>query len=142
MIMDRISEHISYQEAIRSQEAIRRGIDNTPNEVQLKFMKEVAETCFEPLRKWYGKSLIVSSFFRSAALNKAIKGSKTSQHVLGKAIDIDTGDNKENLRLFEWAKANLVFDQLISEFGDEHGPSWVHISFDRGANRNQVLYIK
>ena len=140
--MDRISKHISYQEAIRSQEAIRRGIDNTPNDVQLKFMKEVAETCFEPLRKWYGEPLIVSSFFRSAVLNKAIKGSKTSQHVLGKAIDIDTGDNKENLRLFEWAKANLVFDQLIHEFGDEYGPSWVHISFDRGANRNQVLYIK
>ncbi len=140
--MENISKHITYGEAIRSQVAVRDKIDNTPNDIQLVFMKQVAEVCFEPMREWWGKPLTISSFFRCDALNKAVKGSKTSQHTQGKAIDIDTGNNADNLKLFEWAKVNLKFDQLIHEFGDETGPSWVHISFDLGHNRNQILYIK
>jgi len=133
-----ISEHITLEEATRSQTAIRKGIVNIPNEHEIKNMEVVAKACFEPLREWYGKPLKISSFFRCDALNKEIKGSKTSQHVQGKAIDIDTGSREENEKLFNWAKANLKYDQLI----DEYNFSWVHISFDLGHNRNQVLIIK
>jgi zinc D-Ala-D-Ala carboxypeptidase len=136
--MDKISEYISYEEAIKSQTATRKGIVNIPNDEQLQCMKIVAETCFEPLRTWYNKPLIVSSFFRSEELNKAIGGVKTSQHCEGKAIDIDTGSKEENIKIFEWAKVNLKYDQLINEYNF----SWVHISFNLGKNRNQVLIIK
>jgi len=137
-----ISAHITLEEATRSQTAIRNKIDNTPDEATIARMKLVAEACFEPLREWYGKPLKVSSFYRSEALNKAVGGSKTSQHVKGEAIDIDTGSRAENLKLLEWAKANLVFDQLISEFPNEQGPSWVHISFSKSGNRNQFIVVK
>ena len=135
----KISKHITYDEATKSQTAIRAGIKNTPNEQQLKNMKSVAIKCFEPLRVWYNKPLRVSSFFRCKELNSLIKGSKTSQHMEGKAIDINAGSKSENKKVFEWCKANLEFDQLIDEFDY----SWVHISFNSDKpNRNQVLIVK
>lgn len=136
--MNPISEHITFEEATRSQTAIRKGIVNIPNEHEIKNMEIVAKACFEPLREWYGKPLKISSFYRNDELNRAINGSKSSQHVQGKAIDIDTGSREENEKLFEYAKHNLKYDQLINEYNF----SWVHISFDLGYNRNQVLIIK
>ena len=133
-----ISDHISYKEATQSDTAIRMGINNKPDSDVLTAMEAVAKYCFEPLREWYGKPIRINSFYRSPELNKAVKGSKTSQHVLGEAIDIDAGSKEENEKLFNWAKANLVFDQLINEYDF----SWVHISFSTKGNRNQTLIIK
>ena len=87
--MTKISKHISYKEATRSITAIRLGIDNKPFEYELGNMKAVAENIFEPLRKWVGGAIKVTSFFRSEKLNQAIGGSVSSQHCQGRAIDID-----------------------------------------------------
>lgn len=133
-----ISKHISLNEATKSPTALRNGIKNEPNAQQLANMKLVADKCFEPLREWYGKPIRINSFFRCDALNKLVKGSATSQHVQGKAIDIDAGSKEENQKLFEWCKANIKFDQLINEYDF----SWVHISYNKDNNRNQILVIK
>lgn len=141
--MNPISEHISFDEAVHSQAGERAGIKNTPNEEQIKNMEIVAKACFEPMRKWWGKPLIVSSFFRCVEVNKLVGGQPTSQHQAGKAIDICAQNRADNLKLYEWAKANLKFDQLICEFPDANGvPAWVHISFNLGQNRNQSFTIK
>lgn len=132
----KISEHISYDEAVLSPTAIRNGIDNTPNEQQLHDMQQLAENIFEPLRKLYGKPIKINSFFRSAKLNKLVGGSATSQHAKGQAIDITGGNKAENKKLFELAKT-LDFDQLINEYDF----SWVHISYST-KNRKQILVIK
>ncbi len=137
-----ISTHISYDEATKSPTAIRNGIDNTPNEEQLVNMHTVANACFEPLRLWYAKPIKINSFFRCPELNKLVKGSPTSDHPKGRAIDMDTNDRSENKKIYEWCKANLIFDQLIYEYGDDTGPDWVHISFNLGHNRNETLRIK
>ena len=137
-----ISKHISYEEATHSDTAKAKGISNVPNDVQLAAMKLVAEKCFEPLREWYGKPIRINSFFRSVELNKAVKGSKTSDHVKGMAIDLDTGSNAENLKLFNWLKENVEFTQLISEYGDKNGPEWLHISYNPNNLKTQILYIK
>ena len=84
-----ISKHISDKEGVYSITAIRRGLDNTPNEEQLQNMRLLANEVFEPLRVWVGKAIKVNSFFRSSELNKAIGGSSKSQHCHGQAIDID-----------------------------------------------------
>lgn len=139
--MERISEHISYEESVFSATAKRLGIDNTPDADTLISMKLVAENCFEPARNWWGKPIKVNSFFRCFLLNKAVKGSKTSQHVKGEAIDMTTGNRADNKKLYEWMKLNLIFDQLIYEYGDETGPDWIHVSFKKGQNRNQTLKI-
>jgi uncharacterized protein YcbK (DUF882 family) len=84
-----ISNHISYKEGVYSITATRRGIDNTPNDEQLKCMETIAEEVFEPLRTYVGGPIKINSFFRSPELNTAIGGSKTSQHCKGQAMDID-----------------------------------------------------
>jgi uncharacterized protein YcbK (DUF882 family) len=133
----KISEHISYDEATLSPTAIRNGISNQPNEQELANMKLVAENCFEPLRKMWGKPIKVNSFFRSQSLNQLVGGSPLSQHVKGQAIDITTGTKTENKKLFELAKT-LDFDQLINEYNF----SWIHISYKTSGNRKQILVIK
>ena len=71
----KISDHITYAEAIHSNTAKRKGIDNTPSEAQVEAMRLLAEKIFEPLRKWVGGPIKVNSFFRSETLNEAIGGS-------------------------------------------------------------------
>jgi hypothetical protein len=136
--MENVSKHISYIEATQSPTAVKLGINNNPNAEQLASMQLVAEKCFEPLRLWYGKPIKINSFFRSDLLNRAVKGSLTSQHKKGEAIDIDAGSKEENKKLFDWIKSNLVFDQVINEYNY----SWVHISYSKTKNRKQILIIK
>ena len=132
-----ISEHITFEEATLSPTALRLGIDNTPNNLQIANMERVAEMCFEPLRKWYGKPIKINSFFRCKELNKAVKGSLNSDHQYGNSIDLTAGSKEENKKLFDWCKANLQFDQLINEYDY----SWIHISYKEIGNRNMTLII-
>ena len=125
-----ISKHISDKEGVYSITAMRRGIDNTPNEEQLANMKLLALKVFEPVREWVGGPIRVNSFFRSEELNKAIGGSSKSQHCKGQAIDIDdTRCHKTNAEMFKFINDELDFDQLIWEFGDDKNPNWIHVSY-------------
>ena len=136
-----ISEHISDKEGVYSITAMRRGIDNTPDEEQLTNMGLLALEVFEPLRDWVGGPIRVNSFFRSEELNKAIGGSSKSQHCKGQAIDIDdTRCHKTNAEMFKFINDELEFDQLIWEFGDDKNPNWVHVSYvSEDKNRNRCL---
>ena len=128
--MERISKHISYREATKSNTALRLGLENTPSPYQLSNMGVIADNIFEPLRKWVGGPIKINSFFRSEDLNKAIGGSSKSQHCDGCALDIDdTFGHKTNAQMFYYIKDNLDFDQLIWEFGDDSNPAWVHVSY-------------
>ena len=137
----KISDHITYAEAIHSQTAKRKGIDNTPNPNQIEAMRLFAEKVFEPLRVWVGGPIKVNSFFRSPELNTKIGGAKTSQHCKGQAIDIDdVYGYKTNSEMYHWIKENLSFDQMIWEFGTDTQPNWVHVSYvSEENNRNRCL---
>jgi hypothetical protein len=137
----KISNHISYQEAIRSNTATRRGIDNTPGDYEVTNMVGVAENIFEPLRQWVGGPIKINSMFRCEELNTAIGGSSRSQHCQGRAIDLDdTFGHKTNAEMFNYIKENLNFDQLIWEFGTDDNPNWVHVSYiSKDENRNRIL---
>ena len=137
-----ISKHISFEEATVSPTALRLGIKNEPNQAQLIAMQLVANMCFEPLRVWYDKPIKINSFFRCDELNKAVKGAVNSQHSKGEAIDMGGANREENKKIFDWCKANLIFDELIWEYGNDTGPDWVHISYKMGMNRNKTLTIK
>ena len=138
---DRISRHISLKEAIKSNTATRLNIDNTPRELDLIKMTEIAEKIFEPLREWVGGPIKVNSFYRSPELNSAIGGSKNSQHCIGCALDIDdTFGHKTNAQMFDYIKNNLDFDQMIWEFGDDDECDWVHVSYiSEETNRRRLL---
>ena len=139
--MNKISKHITYAEAIYSNTAKRRCIDNTPSPSQVETMIVTAEKIFEPLRAWVGGPIKVTSMFRSPDLNTAIGGSKTSQHMKGQAIDLDdVYGYKTNAEMYHWIKENLNFDQLIWEFGTDANPNWIHVSYvNNEDNRNRCL---
>ena len=139
--MERISKHISYKEAVKSNTAMRLNIDNTPGAYEITNMNGIAHNIFEPLREWVGGPIKINSFFRCVELNKAIGGSSKSQHCQGRALDIDdTYGYKTNAEMYEWIKENLDFDQMIWEFGTEKNPDWVHISYvGPNENRNRCL---
>jgi zinc D-Ala-D-Ala carboxypeptidase len=132
-----ISKHITYQEATHSSTGESLGIANVPGEKVLAVMRITAEKIFEPLRCEFGP-IIILSFFRSVAVNKAVGGATNSQHLTGEAIDIQATGNVTNAELFHYIKENLEFDQVIWEFGNSLNPQWVHVSFSK-RNRKQAL---
>ena len=138
--MKKISKHISYKEAVGSNYAKQKGISNKPNEEQVENMKLLAKEVFEPLREWVDAPIKVNSMFRSLELNTALKGSKTSSHMNGEAMDITSMGGKSNLEMFHYIRTELDFDQLIWEFGKE--PKWLHVSYNKDNNRKQVLVTK
>jgi hypothetical protein len=139
----KLSEHLDLAEVTRSDSAKRKGISNMPTPEHIENFKKLAENIFEPIRKHFGVPIMISSGYRSKALNTAIGGSLTSQHCSGEAIDIDmdgTANGVTNKMVFEFIKANLNFDQLIWEFGTKDAPDWVHVSFETsGKQRKQIL---
>jgi zinc D-Ala-D-Ala carboxypeptidase len=142
--MEKISNHISYREGVRSNTATRLDIDNIPDSYQLGNMTAIAHNVFEPLRKWAAGPIKINSFYRSPRLNTAIGGSSKSQHCQGRAVDIDdTFGHKTNAQMFNYIRENLNFDQIIWEFGDDKNPDWVHISYiSESENRGRALKAK
>jgi len=136
-----ISKHVSDKEGVYSITALRLGLDNTPGDYEYSNMQLLANKIFEPLREYIGKPIKINSFYRSPELNKAIGGSAKSQHCQGRAIDIDdTFGHATNAEMYNWIRANLNFDQMIWEFGDDANPAWVHVSYvSEDQNRNRCL---
>lgn len=126
---------------MRSQTADARGISNKCNIEQAGNIQRLIAEVLDPLREAYGKPIRVTSGFRSPELNKAVGGSRTSDHMTGCAADIvGTPNNKEeNKKLFELVQElGLSYDQLI----DEKNFRWVHVSFrSKETNRMQILHL-
>ena len=85
----KLSKNLTLREVTKSNTANRLGINNKPEEFDIKNLKIIAEEVFQPLRDHFGIPLFVSSGFRSKELNRVIGGSKYSQHMTGEALDID-----------------------------------------------------
>ena len=139
--MEKISQNISFKEATKSNTALRLNLNNNPDAYQVTNMVGVAENVFEPLREYVGGAIKINSMFRSEELNTAIGGSSRSQHIEGRAMDLDdTFGHKSNAEMFHYIKDNLSFDQLIYEFGDDNNPAWIHVSYiSEEENRGRCL---
>jgi putative chitinase len=136
-----LSEHFNLKEFTKSETAIRKRIDNTPNSVHATNLKAVCEKILEPVRKHFGKPVRINSGYRGPALNAAVGGSSKSQHCNGEAVDFEI-DGLPNPELAKWVSENCDFDQIILEFYDpKEGPNsgWVHASYSAGKNRKQKL---
>ena len=134
-----LSPHFHLSEFTSSQTATRRRIDNTPTPAVIAALKGLCEHVLEPVRKQFGP-VKVSSGYRSPALNRAVGGSKTSQHVFGQAADIEC-PGVSNAELARWIVANCPYDQVILEFFTPGQPNsgWVHVAWKPGALRRSVL---
>ena len=141
--MKKISENISYKEAVRSETAKRLGISNKPKKEHIENMELIAEKIFQPLREWVDHPIRINSFYRSEELNSRIGGAISSAHKDGLAMDLDSLGGKTNLEMLHYIKDHLDFDILINEYPNQEGePKWIHVSWSKKKNRKQVLEIK
>lgn len=128
-----LSPHFTLAELTVSQTAARKGIDNSAPPAVVAALRLLCGEVLEPIRAHFDRPVIVSSGYRSPALNRAIGGAVTSQHCKGEAADI-TVPGVANIDLAQWIMRNLRYDQLIEEFG-----RWVHVSYRAGPLRHAEL---
>ena len=136
-----LSKNLSVKEVLKSSTAIKHGIANEPSVKHLESLKALAENIFQPMREHFGVPIAITSGYRSAALNDLIGGSSSSQHSKGEAIDVDADvfGGTTNADIFNYLREHTDFDQLIWEFGTNENPAWVHVSYNKGKNRGEVL---
>ena len=138
-----VSRWASYTDTFKSTTATRLGIDNVPNADGLDNIRITCFKVYDPACDYFGRRLPIASFYRCPLLNAKIGGSSTSQHCNGQAVDIDCDGlgtaRVTNALLFDFIRKRLDFDQLIWEFGTDANPDWVHVSYNPGRNRREVL---
>lgn len=134
-----ISEHFHLEEFLKSQTAARLGIPNKPGDAEIRKLQALCHNVLEPVRLHFARPIVISSGYRSPALNKAIGGSSTSQHSKGEAADFEI-PGVPNLEVAQWMEKKLNYDQLILEFYTPGQPNsgWIHVSW-RVPYRNQEL---
>lgn len=137
-----MTEHFTLNEFLRSDTASRYKIDNTPNKEQLENIEFVARQ-LEIIRSYYNKPMFISSGFRTKELNTLLKGSKTSQHMQGLAVDINLKSKEEN-RIFFNLVYKLIKEKKIKVYQliDEYNYKWVHIGFSKTNPKGQILHLK
>lgn len=137
-----VTMHFTIEEMYSSDTAKRLVINNKPNMQQMINLVYLCAYVLEPLRVAMGEPIKIGSGFRCQALNKAVGGVSSSQHLKGQAADLCIdGDLKKGKKWFNYIKDHLPFDQLIWEHNNK-GNYWVHVSFvypDFGKNRKQVI---
>jgi hypothetical protein len=131
-----LSPHFTLEEMTVSQTAARRGIDNTPSAAVIAKLRKTAQG-LEGVRVVLGGApIIISSGYRSPAVNSAVGGARKSQHLTGEAVDFTAPRFGSVVEVFNAIKSSgIKYDQLIQEFG-----SWVHLSFSE-TPRGQALII-
>ncbi len=143
-------QFFTIEELVRSETALRMGLNNTPSPVIRDRLRTLIEMLLDPLRAewaarcsteaWGNPALLVTSGYRSDELNRAVGGSPTSAHRLGWAADL----KPKNGRMLDFKHccrsflATHPFDQLISESEDATGvPRWLHVGLYNRQNRQR-----
>jgi hypothetical protein len=117
------------------------GLPNQPVATEIvERLRQVCIQILEPVRDHFGKAVIVHSGYRSPAVNKAVKGSATSQHCKGEAADFHVA-GVSVFDLADWLSgSDIGYDQLILEnfVPGSTSSGWVHCSYSK-RNRNMDL---
>jgi hypothetical protein len=154
-----MGKYFSFEELCYSATAEQLKINNKPTSTEVvKNLNELIDvldiirqewTDLCAKKEWGDGAIIVSSGYRSRALNEALNGAVNSSHMIGSTVDMypQNGKNKEFFDFLDlWLLTNnILFDQLINEKPDENGvPSWVHFSLKnrKGEQRRTVFSIK
>ena len=135
-------KYFKLSEFTRSQVASDLGFFNTPLESDIQNLDLLVSNILDPLRKAWGKPIIVTSGYRVPRLNEAVGGVKNSDHLYGKAADIVPQDPKDFKKFTEFIKDFLKdkeFKQCIIE--KSKYSKWIHISYDSLDNRKQLFYL-
>ncbi len=135
-----LSRNFTLSELIKSDTAIRKGINNNPNAEQIEKLKALCENILQPVRDHFGR-VKVTSGFRSEQLCMKIGSSVNSQHAKAEAADFEV-IGTDNAELADWIFKNLEPDQLILEFYTPGEPNsgWIHCSWIEGTPRASFLH--
>ena len=135
-----LTRNFSLSELIKSDTAIRKGIDNNPNADQIEKLKLLCENILQPVRDHFGRVKCTSGF-RSVELCLAINSSAESQHAKAEAADFEV-IGVDNVEVADWIKSNLQTDQLILEYYKVGEPNsgWIHASWIPENRREQFLW--
>lgn len=121
---EKLSPHFQLSEFLHSQAAVRRGLSNAPGPAALNNLRRLAQK-LELVRTALGDvPLLISSGYRSPAVNQAVGGASNSAHLSGLAADFTApgfGSPRDICRVLA-SKAGISFDQLIYE------GTWVHFA--------------
>lgn len=130
-------DYFKLSELVYSETAIRHGLDNNPSDGVVDNLELLVKKVLDPLRKEFGRPILVTSGYRCPALNRLVGGTKNSAHIMGRAADIRCIENNRELtkqigdilvkHINDWP-----IDQVIFEKRDNRGlPAWIHVSFSR-----------
>jgi hypothetical protein len=138
--MTQLSKNFSLAEMTKSEIAIRRDMDNTPDETVIANLQLLCEQVLQPLRDAYKLGIKVNSAYRSPDVNAAVGGVRTSDHCKGQAADIEI-PGVPNAELAQYLADNFDYTQVILEFYTSGVPDsgWVHVSYDPNNLKCQVL---
>lgn len=144
-----LSPHFTLQEFTESATAKKHGIVNEPPQEAVENLKRLCEGTLEPLREAIGLPIIVTSGFRTQALNSILAhASSTSQHMRGQAADFyaGNGSREELIKAFREILQGSMdspqgrkidFDQLILY------PTFIHVSYvSKEKNRRGILLAR
>ena len=133
-----LSEHFTLSEMTRSDTAERNHIDNIPSQEVIDNLRALCRNVLEPARVAFGAPIYITSGYRCPALNTAVGGKPTSQHLLGEAADLQVRGVKNLRKLYNAIKEHGVFDQLLYET-NKTGAKWIHVSYTSYNNRRQAI---
>lgn len=134
-----LSDHFILYEFTRSGAAIEHDLPNLPALHQEQALRDLAIHVLEPLRRQFGP-VVISSGFRTPKVNRIVGGAPNSQHTRGEAADIVFPTVEQGLRMYDFIRCRLDFDQLILEPVGAVTPRWLHVSYtSRRKNRRMVL---
>ena len=121
-----------------------RTLDNTPNAAELANLKRLAEFLETVKTTLGGKPVMISSAFRSKAVNDAVGSRDTSQHRQGLAADFRVPGMTPDAVVRAIIAAKLPYDQIIREFSDPvtGGGGWTHISISDKPRRQALIIDK
>lgn len=138
--IDRLSPHFTLAELTHSNTGSRLGLKNDPPPSVISVLIQTAKMMERVRELLGGRPILISSGYRSDALNKAVKGSSTSAHRTGHAVDFTCPSFGTSAQVAAHLAKHLradEYDQIIEEFG-----SWVHIGFGPGKRGEKLTARK
>jgi len=112
-----------------------RQFDNTPTQIEISNLQRLAQFLEIVKATLGGKPVIITSGYRSKAVNDAVGSKDSSHHRLGLAADFRVPGMTPDAVVRALLK--LPYQQIIREFD-----AWTHISIPQtGAPRRQALII-
>lgn len=138
-VAGRVGRFFTLAELTVSSAAKRLGLDNTPTPDAEQALQFLTTYVLDPLRQALGPRMRVTSGYRSPAVNEAVDGSATSQHMKGEAVDLVVDGIASDRVAALIVKSGIPFDQLIWYAPERGGHVHVSLSAQR-ANRGQVLH--